>query len=385
MNKFNSLNEFKESHKISDNKGRDISFIFREIFEEYSYQNFENHKKNIKLIDRLIEEAKEVNTNLIPYSEITNIIFSHYDYNGNESSFTEQWKSEFEKHIVKRFSDKDTQTTDNTPTTEDLFSKPSSSEMTSLNIDDNYQNALLVIYKLIQHAELAISQKQNLYQSLKDDVDNLTGNVYSASEKYNNMMSNFISILGIFAAIMMATFGAIQGFTAIFSNENNYSLTAIIIISCFGLFGLVSILFILLYSIARLMDKDLAVYSHPNTIFTKYPVYSHTLFFIFSISIATLTHYFKLNPPPYMPHFLTKNLWSLSILIGLFLIISYFLHYLISQSGGYYYLNNHVNHYIMKLKNRTGLHKLLNFILISVIFITILILILLFFYIFKPL
>src|SRR5699024_1927867 len=227
MNKFNSLNEFKESHKISDNKGRDISFIFREIFEEYSYQNFENHKKNIKLIDRLIEEAKEVNTNLIPYSEITNIIFSHYDYNGNESSFTEQWKSEFEKHIVKRFSEKDTQTTDNTPTTEDLFSKPSSSEMTSLNIDDNYQNALLVIYKLIQHAELAISQKQNLYQSLKDDVDNLTGNVYSASEKYNNMMSNFISILGIFAAIMMATFGAIQGFTAIFSNENNYSLTAI--------------------------------------------------------------------------------------------------------------------------------------------------------------
>src|SRR5699024_2769454 len=161
-----------------------------------------------------------------------------------------------------------------------------------LNINEDYQNALLVIYKIIQHAELAISQKESLYQSLKEDIHSLNNDVYQAAEKYNNMMSNFISILGIFAAIMMATFGAIQGFTAIYSNENNYSLTTIIIISCFGLFGLVSILFILLHSIAKLMDKDLSLYTHPNTIFTKYPVYSHTLLFIFSITVATLVHYF---------------------------------------------------------------------------------------------
>src|SRR5699024_9177853 len=128
-----------------------------------------------------------------------------------------------------------------------------------------------------QHAELAISQKQNLYQSLRDEMDALDNNVDEATKKYDNMMSNFISILGIFAAIMMATFGAIQGFSAIFSNENNYNLTTIIIISCFGLFGLISILFILLHSIAKLIDKELVNHYYGRTIFSRYPIYSHTL------------------------------------------------------------------------------------------------------------
>src|SRR5699024_4154438 len=101
---------------------------------------------------------------------------------------------------------------------------------------------------------------------------------------------NFISILGIFAAIMMATFGAIQGFTAIFSNENNYSLTTIILISCFGLFALISILYILLYSISRLIDKELGHEVWSNNIFLKYPIYSHTIVAVYVIALFALTH-----------------------------------------------------------------------------------------------
>lgn len=333
----------------------------------------------------MIDEAKEVNTTLIPYSEITNIIFSHYHYNGNESSFTEQWKSVFEKHIIKKFGIQDVNKTDVVSTTDDLFNKPSISEQAGLNIDKNHQNALLVIYKIIQHAELAISQKQNLYQSLRDEMDALDNNVDEATKKYDNMMSNFISILGIFAAIMMATFGAIQGFSAIFSNENNYNLTTIIIISCFGLFGLISILFILLHSIAKLIDKELVNHYYGRTIFSRYPIYSHTLLLLFIISIAALTHFFKLNPPPYMPEFLVQNLWSLSILIGLIMITVYFLHYLISQSDGYGHLNRHINKYIMNLKDKTGLKNLLNIIIVIFVISIILIVAFLLLNIFKPL
>ncbi|WP_152656698.1 hypothetical protein [Oceanobacillus sp. CFH 90083] len=383
MMEFNSLNDFKEFNKISDNKGGEISFIFKEIFEQYQYYEFEEKEVN-KLIDKLFEASKEITPTLIPYSELTNVIFANYYDNGiNETSFSEVFKSRFEKHIITKFSIEKTE--NKLQKNDDIFTSISQHENTKLIIDKDYQNALLVIYKIIQHAELAISQKRSLYQSLKDDIDNLTDNVYSATEKYNNMMSNFISILGIFAAIMMATFGAIQGFTAIFSNENNYSLTIIIIISCFGLFGLISILFILLHSISKLMDKDLAIYYHPVTVFSKYPVYSHTLLFIFGISAATLTHYFKTNPPAYMPDFLIQNLWSISLLLGLTLTIAYFLHHIISQSNGYGYLNNHVSHYIMNLKNKTGLHRLLNILLMSIIFIILVILILLLINIFKPL
>lgn len=383
MTDFNSLNDFKDYSKISDNKGGEISFIFKKIFDHYQYYDFEEKEAN-KLIDNLIESSKEINPTLIPYSEITNIIFAEYFNNGyNETSFSEIFKSRFEKHIITKFSI--SKTKDQAPNADDVFTSISQQENIKLNIDEDYQNALLVIYKVIQHAELAISQKESLYQSLKDDIDRLNNDVYEASDKYNNMMSNFISILGIFAAIMMATFGAIQGFTAIFSNENNYSLTAIIIISCFGLFGLISILFVLLHSIAKLMDKDLSLYTHPDTIFKRYPVYSHTLIFITSITVATLVHYFKLNPPSYMPYFLSENLWSLTLLLSLTFIILYFLHYLISQSHGYNYLNKHINRYVMKIKDKAGLHRLLNYILISIFTIILLALTILVLNILKPL
>lgn len=344
MINFKSLNDFKDYSKISDNKGSEISGIFKKIFEHYIYHDFEEKEVDI-LIGNLIESSKEINPTLIPYSEITNIIFTEYFNTDNETPFIGSFKSRFEKYIISKFSVK---------------------KSVELKIDQEYQNALLVIYKMIQHVELAISQKESLYQSLKDEIYQLNQDVYEASNKYNNMMSNFISILGIFAAIMMATFGAIQGFTSIFSNENNYSLTQIIIISCFGLFGLISILFLLLHSIAKLIDKDLSINTYPDTIFKRYPIYIHTLIFITSITVATLVHYFKLNPPSYMPDFLSKILWSLTFLVSILLIIIYFVHYFFSQNNGYYYLNVHINQYVSKFKNWIGLNKLLNGILIFI-------------------
>lgn len=363
MTKFSSLNNFKEIKKISDNKGGEISFIFKKIFHKYLYDEFDDNEIN-NLIDNLLEASKEINPTLIPYSEITNIIFTLYYDNGKEATFTEKLKSKFEKRIIAKFAIiKNTKPLSNN---EDLFTTPSQNENTTLIISEDYQNSLLVIYKIIQHAELALSQKQSLYESLKNDIDSLNYSVHSATEKYDNMMSNFISILGIFAAIMMATFGAIQGFTAIFSNENHYNLTTIILISCFGLFALISILFILLHSISKLIDKDLVNHYYEGTFFSKYPIYSHTLLFLLVIFVAALTHFFKLNPPSYMPDHLSENLWSYSLLVGILTVIIYFLHIFISQSYGYSHLNIHINSYIMKFKNKIGLKTLLN-ILLSVI------------------
>src|SRR5699024_10830261 len=158
-----------------------------------------------------------------------------------EFPFTEKVNSEFEKKISVKFNNKDPK--DNKPLNDDELFEISNNEMSlksnKLIIDNENKNAILVVYKIIQDTELAISQKQSLYEDLKDEIYTLDSIVHNATQQYDNMMSNFISILGIFAAIMMATFGAIQGFTAIFSNENNYSLTTIILISCFGLFALI--------------------------------------------------------------------------------------------------------------------------------------------------
>lgn len=366
MTEYRSLDYFKKEHKISDSSGGNISIIFKVLFEEYLY-----NEQSIKepLLDDLLEECKEVNQSLIPYSEITNIIFATYFHNGTENHFPEKLKSEFEKKIVKKFSrqpanEKEMKTPKNN---EDLFALTSKYDSVSLSISGEYENAILVFYKLIQHVELAISQKQSLYEDLKEDINYLTDTVDSATGKYDNMMSNFISILGIFAAIMMATFGAIQGFTAIYTNESNYNLTTIILISSFGLFALLSVLYLLLYSISRLVDKELSPDSYSPNIFVKYPIYSHALVAIFIMFFFALTHMFKVSPPSYFPNHLVDNIWGYFILFSLLIVLVYCSHLLVLESDGYNHINRHISNYIMKVKRRLGLEKLLNWIISIVI------------------
>lgn len=374
MNEYDSIVHLKKELKISDDNVGNIPLIFQEIFDELQYEETPDNKKIAKLLDELITECKSINPTLIPYQDITNIIFSEYNGDENEFPFTEKLKSEFEKKISVKFNNQDPK--DNKPLNDDELFEISNNQMSlksnKLIIDNENKNAILVVYKIIQHTELAISQKQSLYEDLKNEIYTLDSTVYNATQQYDNMMSNFISILGIFAAIMMATFGAIQGFTAIFSNENNYSLTTIILISCFGLFALISILYILLYSISRLIDKELGHEVWSNNIFLKYPIYSHTIVAVFVIALFALTHHLKASPPAYFPEHFIEKLWIYTILTSSLLIILYYIHLLAAQSRGYWYLNRQINNYILQVKNFLGVNKLLNILLIMIFAIIIL-------------
>src|SRR5690625_1787691 len=362
MSRYDSLDHFKKDQRISDNNGSKISFIFKELFDEYLNTGLSNQKVTESLLDILLDECKEVNPTLIPYEDITNVIFAEYYDNGTEFPFTEKLKSEYEKWIIKKFSEQATNHYNKTPkSNEDLFKHQIRNARSNLIISEEYENAILVIYKVIQHTELAVSQKQSLYENLKNEIDYLDNTVNHATSKYDNMMSNFISILGIFAAIMMATFGAIQGFSAIYSNENGYNFTTIILISCFGLFALISVLYILLYSISKLVNKELSNdFYYQTNVFIKYPIYSHTILIISIIFLLALTHLFKSNPPNYFPNHLIDNVWGYTILVSILIVLIYYIHILIAQSNGYSYINRHLSNYIMSVKKKLGLKRLLN-------------------------
>lgn len=66
---------------------------------------------------------------------------------------------------------------------------------------------------------------------------------------------NLISILGIFASILLGAYGAIQGFANIFSNANKISIGKILMLSSIGASAILLILFFLMSSIARLTDR----------------------------------------------------------------------------------------------------------------------------------
>ena len=173
---------------------------------------------------------------------------------------------------------------------------------------------------------------------------------------------------------MMGAFGAIQRFSAIYSNHNDYSFTKIILISSFGLFSLISILYILLSSISKLVGKELRSGYSSENVFSKYPIYSHSLLVILAISMSALAHQFKISPPFYFPYHVVDNIWRYLFLINFLVIIAYYFHRLVSQSDGYYHINRHINNFIMRIKQRLGLRKLLNGIILVFVTISILLL-----------
>src|SRR5690606_4803271 len=140
-----------------------------------------------------------------------NIIFTSDDAltDESETSFIEKFKSEFEKYIISEFAT--TKIGDDFYSSlvslkeyfenyneekidhDELFDSPSKKNNVRLRIDDDYENAILVIYKIIQHSELAISQKRSLYGNLREEMHYLDNRVDDATRRYDNMMSNFIS------------------------------------------------------------------------------------------------------------------------------------------------------------------------------------------------
>lgn len=215
-------------------------------------------------------------------------------------------------------------------------------EKLSERIVDTDKEILQKATKLIEHLELANSQKTYLFQKqekqlkelskkmkavneslnqyeaskkevegrleefteivghfdeLNESIHNVEKKVIKFDEDFEQVESKFerieksteqitvnlISILGIFASILLGAYGAVQGFANIFSNANKISLGKILMMSSIGASAVLLILFFLMSSIARLTDRK---YGNGGTIFiNKHPI----MFFSHCILIVVFT------------------------------------------------------------------------------------------------
>lgn len=152
-------------------------------------------------------------------------------------------------------------------------------------------------YKIIRHIELAAIQKTHLFtenqrqleelnkryqalEQLNEELNIKNNSLQSkiekidqeAKSKYDNMVAQFISILGIFAAILMGVFGSVQAFTSLFNNANQLSYGKILILSSIGASSVIVILFFLLTSLGKMVGKRISSSNEVNsTVFEKYP------------------------------------------------------------------------------------------------------------------
>src|SRR5690625_126565 len=168
----------------------------------------------------------------------------------------------------------------------------------------NYKKGI----KLIEHMELAQQQKDNLFEKHEKEIQKIKShnNILMSSMKQTRklkeeienlqdenkrIITNFISILGVFAAILMGAFGAIQGFTSLFANAHKLELGIIMIISSIGASSVLLILFFLLNGIAKLTDKSLSSTSKENgTLIEKHPtlIITHGILITVSLIGASL-------------------------------------------------------------------------------------------------
>lgn len=249
-----SKNDSKASIELID-EGKENNLFFKNHSNQYNSELLRNRFESFM---NTINETR-FEYGLIPYDKLTEIVFKEASED-SQFIFTQDLK---QKAIDFFLNDE----TENSERNQKCFYKiirhinlalTQKSTIIEKKIAEikrlQYDNQDLQL-QYIQLNDKAEKQFKAIQQDAKKNIENLKKEM---KKQYDGMMSQYISILGIFAGILMGAFGAIQGFTSLFNNANKLPLGKILIISSIGASSVILILFFLLNGIAKLTGKSLS-------------------------------------------------------------------------------------------------------------------------------
>lgn len=132
-----------------------------------------------------------------------------------------------------------------------------------------------IIIKIINHIELErcrlnhledMQKKQllNMFsgtikevKSMSDQIKEHDSNIQDYKKEINNWYASIMTILGLFAAIVVTFFGGLGSINSIFSNINNSSKYRLVFIILIVIFAMFNIIFMLLYYISIITNKSI--------------------------------------------------------------------------------------------------------------------------------
>lgn len=173
-----------------------------------------------------------------------------------------------------------------------------------------------------------ISSKMNDAKNDLDKTSNLLNDAKNDLDKTSNLLKdstgNFISILGIYSALIFGVFGGFDAFKSIFSNMKDTPISTVLIESSILMIGLMILTFILLQSIGILSGRTYLACGHKNTkdcncsFAKRYPIFSLSLNFFGSVLVlGCIIHILNSNGIVY------KSYWkSLVLIFGGIVILS---------------------------------------------------------------
>ncbi len=294
----------QEKANISDRNS--ISKSIKEIEELYKEFVFSMEDDNKEIIDEFGEfdfenlmisiENSNTNVNNIPYDSMTKFIFSTdtpFTKNTNKievmlNTFTTFFKGAFED-FLKIYYRKSKIITNDSPISEDenqiknlmeIGKTTTNSFKKEYDIEKIYKdiNTIKVVYKIIDHLNLAIAQKTVLYDKqkveikgmsfqidqLNNDINNENKKMKEIQDAYINIekargkiYTEFVAILGIFASIIFGVFGGFQEIQLIGKNLNSTPIPKLLIFSSLVMLGVTLIIFLCFNAVSKLTKLPL--------------------------------------------------------------------------------------------------------------------------------
>lgn len=139
-----------------------------------------------------------------------------------------------------------------------------------------------------------LNEVEKSYKEILDKYKKISKKYDEVSNKLDSSSSDFISMLGIFSALIFAVFGGFEAFKSIFTNINKASISMIIINSSILMIGLIILIFLLIQSICILSGKTFLACGCKNTsncshkFYKRYPLFSFSIGFFLLLFILGL-------------------------------------------------------------------------------------------------
>ncbi|WP_289088003.1 hypothetical protein [uncultured Veillonella sp.] len=115
-----------------------------------------------------------------------------------------------------------------------------------------------LIVKIFDHIQLANYQNSNLASFVADNVEGIKRNILEQNKKIER---EYISILGIFAAIILTFVGGITFSTSVLDNISSSNIFRLLLIIDFLAFILINTLYLLIKFILTINDKTIDFYN----------------------------------------------------------------------------------------------------------------------------
>lgn len=144
---------------------------------------------------------------------------------------------------------------------------------------------LSVATEVLEETNKIVNASLKKSNETSNKLDVASNKLKVAKNKLENSTSEFISLLGIFSALIFAVFGGFDSLKSIFTNINKVSVSMVIINSSLLMIGLIILIFLLIQSISILSEKAFLACGCKNISECNHKFYERYPLFSFSIGL----------------------------------------------------------------------------------------------------